>query len=120
MRHQKKLKKLGLPKPHRTSLLRNLVLSLILNGKLRTTDSRAKALTARFARLMRFVRTKEKRELIRALPTFLPGYKDKADLGKKLDDLKIRFEKKTSGFTRITRVGLRKGDNASLVQIELI
>ncbi|MEK7523435.1 MAG: 50S ribosomal protein L17 [Patescibacteria group bacterium] len=117
MRHQKKLKKLGLAKPHRDSLLKNLVSSLILHGRIRTTETRAKAVAARFGRLMNFAQRKEKREAIRILPRFcsVPAAQRKL-----MDELKPKYEKRTSGFTRITRIGLRKGDSACLVQIELL
>lgn len=117
MRHQKKLKKLGLPKDHRKSLLRNLVASLVLHGRIRTTESRAKALAARFGRVMRLVQKKENREAIRILKRYLAL---ETASKKIMGELKKKYEKRTSGFTRITRVGMRKGDNATLVQIELV
>lgn len=117
MRHRKKLKKLGLAKPHREALLKNLVASLVLNGYLRTTESRAKALASRFARLMHMVKTHEKREAIRLLPKFCSVRKADEKL---VNELKEQYKARTSGFTRITRVGTRKGDNASLVHIELL
>ena len=117
MRHLKKLKKLGLNKSHRTSLLRNLVASLVLHEKIRTTENRAKALAARFGRLMKLIKTKEKREAIRLLPNYCSVKK----AGEKLvNELKTKYENRSSGYTRITRIGRRTGDNALLVQIELI
>ena len=117
MRHRKKLKKLGLRKSHRESLLKNLIGSLVIEEHLKTTESRAKALAARFGHLMNILQKKEKREAIR----ILPGYCNVAAAQRKLVDTLIkRYDKRSSGFTRITRVGLRKGDSATLVQIELI
>lgn len=117
MRHRKKLRKLGVPKDHRKSLLRNLTASLILHGRIRTTKSRAKALAARFGRLMHLVQKKEKREAIRLLPEYcaIPAASRKF-----INDVKLKYEKRSSGFTRITPVGIRKGDCAFIVQIELI
>lgn len=117
MRHRKKLKKLGLKKSHRDSLLRNLVTSLVLNGRIRTTETRAKALAARFGRLMRVVRNREKREAIRLLPRYCSGLVASEKI---VNELKEKYKERTSGFTRITRVGMRKGDNAILTQIELL
>lgn len=117
MRHLKKVKKLGLKKSHRTSLLKNLVSSLVLNGRIKTTESRAKALARVFDRLMSTVLKKENREAIRALPNFCNV---KAAQLKVISELKPKYQNKSSGFTRITRLGQRKGDNASFVQIELI
>lgn len=117
MRHFKRLKKIGLPKAHRDSLLKNLIASLVLHGKIRTTERRAKALSARFSRLMRIVRNKETKEAIRQMANYCSI--DGA-CRKLLSELKAKYEKRSSGFTRITRIGVRKGDNATLVQIELV
>lgn len=117
MRHRKRLKKIGLPKPHRTSLLRNLIASLVLNGSIRTTENRAKALASRFGRLMSLVQKNSAREAIRFMPDYCPI---EAASRKIMGELKTKYEKRKSGFTRITSIGVRKGDNANLVQIELL
>lgn len=119
MRHQKRLKKIGLPKHHRDSLLKNLVADLVTYGKLRTTESRAKALSSRFDRITSLIQRKqEKREAIRMLPNYCADVQGAR--AKLVGELKTKYAGRKSGFTRITRVGMRKGDNARLVQIELI
>lgn len=120
MRHQKKLKKLGLKKSHRDSLVKNLVADLVLHGSLHTTENRAKVLASRFGRLMSLVQKKEKREAIRLLPNYCANTAHGMTYKKLIDELKPKYEKRASGFTRITRLGMRKGDNASLVQIQLV
>lgn len=117
MRHLKKLKKLGLKKSHREALLKNLIASLVLNEKIRTTETRAKAIAARFNRLMDLVKKKEEREAIRLMPNYCPLPSASRKI---IQELKKRYTDRPSGFTRITRVGMRKGDNARLVQIELL
>lgn len=117
MRHFKRLKKLGLKKSHRDSLKKNLVASLILNERIRTTESRAKVLQSHFGRMMNIVQRKDIREAIRALPNYCAV---DAACRKLMAELKPKYEKRTSGFTRITRIGMRKGDNAKLVQIQLV
>lgn len=117
MRHRKKVKKLGLNKEHRTALLKQQLAALVIHESIKTTEARAKVLAARMGRAMRFVRTKEKREAIRSLVDFV-SVKDAS--AKFVDVLKTRYENRNSGFTRITRLGLRKGDAARLVQIALV
>lgn len=117
MRHLKKVEHLGLKKSHRVSLVRGLVASLVLNGRLRTTERRAKLLAKRFNHLMRLVQKKDPREAIRVIPQYCHTV---AASKKLLGELKKKYEGRTSGFTRMTRVGMRKGDNAELIQIELI
>ncbi|MEK7171843.1 MAG: 50S ribosomal protein L17 [Patescibacteria group bacterium] len=117
MRHRKRLKKMGLARPHRMSLLKNLVASLVLHGSIRTTENRAKALASRFGRLMSLIQKKDAREAIRLMPNYC-GIE--AASRKLVGELKTKYEKRKSGFTRITSIGVRKGDNSNLVQIELI
>lgn len=111
------MKKLGLKKSHRDALVKNLITSLVLHDRIKTTQSRAKAVASRFARMMRVVQTKEKREAIRVMPQFCTNIKVSQKI---VNELKTKYENRRSGFTRITRLGLRKGDSASLVQIELV
>ena len=102
MRHYKRLKKLGLPKNHRVSLLRNLLDSLVSNGKIRTTESRAKALAAYLGRIMTLLKAREPREVMRVMPKY--SYSKKVSF-KLLNELNPIYEKRTSGFTRITQIG---------------
>lgn len=120
MRHKKKVKKLGLKKSHRESLIKNLVLSLVMHGRIKTIENRAKVLASRFDRVMNILQKKEKREFIRLLPSLCAKYAQPAELGKKFDELKTKYASRKSGFTRITCIGCRKGDNSKLVLIELI
>lgn len=117
MRHQKKLKKLGVKKDHRTSMIRNLITSLVLHEHIKTTPNRAKVLAARFSRMMTIVKRKNDREAIRLLPQFVT-----TELASKkvMGVLKAKYEGKISGFTRSIPLGLRKGDSAEQVHIELI
>ena len=117
MRHLKTLKKLGLKKSHRDSLIKNLIASLVLHGQIRTTEARAKALAQHFGRLMSLIQRKETREAIRSASRYC-GIQAASE--KLINELKPKYAKRTSGFTRITQIGLRKGDAANLVQIELI
>jgi len=117
MRHRNRKKRLGLPKDHRTAMLRNLVSSLIINERIKTTEARAKALAARFGRLMSLVQKKELREAIRVTPKYLSGNTASKKL---ILVLKDKYIDRNSGFTRITHLGARAGDNAKLVQIELV
>lgn len=117
MRHRKKVKKLGLGKEHRESLIKQQLSALVTHEHIKTTEARAKALAARMGRAMRLVKNQEKREAIRSLVDYVAT---KEVSTKMVDVLKTRYENRTSGFTRIIRLGLRKGDAARLVQIELV
>ena len=66
---------------------------------------------------MSMVQKKEPREAIRLMPNYCNV---KAASQKLVNELKAKYQDRVSGFTRITRLSTRKGDNAQLVQIELI
>lgn len=117
MRHVKRLKKLGLPKHHRDSLLKNLIASLVIHGRITTTENRAKALASRFGRMMTLVSRKEAREAVRTLANYCTV---RAAAIKIIQELKPKYKDRNSGYTRITRMNLRAGDRARRVSIELI
>ncbi|MCS6893683.1 MAG: 50S ribosomal protein L17 [Deltaproteobacteria bacterium] len=115
MRHRKKGFKLNRSSPHRKSLLRNLATSLILNGKITTTVSKAKALRCLVDRL--FVKSLSGGLAARR---YLLSY-----LYSKKAVNKVFFEwlkeppTKRSGFCRIYKLGWRKGDGADLALVKL-
>ncbi len=116
MRHKVKKVKLGSDKDHTTSLMRNLAMSVIIYEKVKTTTTKAKAVQPFVERLISISKNKEKRHAIRELERLLQH----ENASKKLMEvLAERYKDKTSGFTRITKLGNRAGDNAPIVQIEL-
>lgn len=90
---------------------------LVLHEKIKTTISKAKILSTEFEKLMTRVRKQNDmnavRELSRVFYSDIPGKKVK-------DVLLKRFEARPSGLTRITKLYTRKGDNATVVLIELV
>lgn len=116
MRHRKKKPILNRPADQRKAMMRNLITSLFQYGKLQTTDARAKALASEAEKLISKVkRQKETFNAIRELNRVL--FNENA--AKKALSY-IQGTKKTSGFTRATKIKYRDGDNALIVQIELI
>jgi len=117
MRHRNKVKKFGRNKEHHKALFRNLMTSLVLHEKLQTTESKAKVLKSDFDKLMTKVRRQDDLNKVRVLDQYftsdIPGKKV-------LEVLLKRFEGRPSGLTRITKLYNRKGDNAPVVQIELV
>lgn len=117
MRHKVKKVKLGVDKDHTTALMRNLAMSVIIYEKIKTTSAKAKAVQPFVERLISIAKKKEKREAIREINRLLQH----EDSSKKLlDSLAEKYKDRNSGFTRITKLGYRSGDNAPVVQIELI
>jgi large subunit ribosomal protein L17 len=116
MRHRNTKATLNKPADQRRAMIRSLVDSLFLYGKIQTTNARAKALASEAEKLItKAKRQKEAFNSIRVLEQVL--YQEASS--KKAMQY-IGKTKKTSGFTRSTKIKNRAGDNALLVQVELI
>jgi len=115
MRHRNSKAILNRPADHREAMVRNLLTSLFLHGKVKTTDARAKALASAAEKLITKVRGKDDMNAIREAMRVLTTKEASQKLIKYASEAKV-----TSGYTRNTRVGYRAGDNALLVMVELI
>ena len=116
MRHKNAKAILNRPADQRRSMVRNLLTSLFLYGKVQTTDARAKALSSAVEKLITLVKRQEEdfnkiRELNRVL------YTENASRHALTYIMKTT---KTSGFSRRVKIGFRGGDGALLVHVELI
>mgnify|MGYP001563033809 CR=1 FL=1 len=117
MRHQVRKKQLGRPKAHRSSMMQNLANSLVMHERIKTTEVRAKQLRSLVDRIISMSKKKDAREAIR----YLSQQGIQITASKKICSALVkRYEGRSSGFTRITPFGLRKGDNATIVYIELV
>ncbi|PKL36329.1 50S ribosomal protein L17 [Candidatus Peregrinibacteria bacterium HGW-Peregrinibacteria-1] len=117
MRHKVKKVKLGSDKDHTTSLLRNLAMSVIIYEKVKTTPKRAKAVQPIIDRMISIAKKSDTLHAIREIEKNLQHENSSKKI---LEVLKEKYKDRDSGFTRITKVGLRKGDGAPMVQIELV
>lgn len=117
MEHRKNRLRLN-QKPHHAGLmLRNLATSVVLYEAVRTTRKRAKVVAPLVDKLITIAKTKEPREAIRAINAVVMH----ENASKKIMQvLKTRYSKRSSGYTRISAVGARKGDGAQLVDLELM
>ena len=116
MRHRVAGKKLGRKTPHRISMFRNMVTSLLDKERIRTTLDRAKAVRPIAERII----TLGKRETLHARRQALAFVKDPAVVGKLFESLAPRFAQRPGGYTRIIRLGFRDGDGAQMAYLELI
>lgn len=117
MRHKVKKVKLGSDKDHTTALMRNLAMSVIIYEKVKTTSAKAAAIQPFVEKLINIGKKKEKRHAIREINRLLQHENSSKKI---LEVLVEKYKDRTSGFTRITKLGYRSGDNAPVVQIELI
>jgi large subunit ribosomal protein L17 len=125
MRHNVGHKKLGRVTEHRIAMLRNQAAALIRHERIETTIPKAKALRPFVERLITIAkrgvaagdangRALHARRLVAA------DIPDKAVVSKLFDDVAPRFAERPGGYTRILRIGFRRGDSAEVAQVELV
>ena len=125
MRHRTSHRKLGRVTEHRISMLRNQATALIRHERIETTVPRAKELRPFVERII----TIAKRGLaagdtnaksLHARRLVLRDLQDREVVSKLFETIAPRFEARPGGYTRILKLGYRKGDSAEVAQIELV
>lgn len=116
MRHQVKGRKLGRSPAHRKALFRNQLSSLVREERIRTTLEKAKELRP----LAEKVVTQGKRDSVHARRQVNRLISDR-DLVKKLfDEIAPRYHQRPGGYTRIIKLGPRRGDGAEMAYLEFV
>ena len=118
MRHRVAHRKLGRTTPHRTALLRNLATALFERERIRTTLPKAKELRPFAEKLITLAKRDEDRLHARRLAA--RHIQDPAVVQKLFDTLGARFATRPGGYTRILRLGTRRGDGAEMAYLELV
>ena len=116
MRHQVSGSKLGRSTSHRRALLRNLAIALFEHERIETTEAKAKALRPYAERLI----TLGKRGDLHARRLAAQDIHDHAALQKLFGELGERYQNRPGGYTRILKLGRRRGDNGRIALIELV
>ena len=121
MRHRVQGRKLGLPSDQRIALLHNQVRQLFEHGAIHTTETRAKEVRRIAERLITTAKGDDlhaRRPTRRVIGTATPGHGE--DLVKKLfDTIMPQVRSRPGGYTRILKIGFRRGDAAPMVKLEL-
>ncbi|MDO8588658.1 MAG: 50S ribosomal protein L17 [Armatimonadota bacterium] len=116
MRHRVAGRKLDLPTDQRLALLKGLVRALLLNDKIETTETRAKEVRGIAEKII----TTAKANDLHARRLARKSLNDE-DLVKRLFDvIAPKFADRPGGYTRITKIGFRRGDAAPMVKLELV
>jgi len=118
MRHQKTRHKLSRDASHRKALLANLCIEVIDHERIKTTEAKAKAVKPEIEKLITLARKGDLHARRRAISIL--QHPDKGVIYKLFDEIAPKYADRTSGFTRIVRLGQRRGDAAEIVQIELV
>ena len=125
MRHRVAHRKLGRVTEHRLSLLRNQAQALLRHERISTTVAKAKELRPFVERLITVAKRgiADGSDTIRAVNarrTVRRDLADRAVAAKLFDTIAPRFSSRPGGYTRLIRIGFRRGDAAELAQVELI
>jgi large subunit ribosomal protein L17 len=116
MRHRVFGRKLGRNVKSRKALFKNLINALIEHQEIQTTEAKAKAIKGL---VDKFVSRAKKKDLHsrRLVFSFLQNQKM---VNKLFEEIAPRFKQRPSGFTRIIKLGRRKGDAAMMVKMEFV
>ena len=129
MRHLKKGRALGSDAAHGTAILRSLALALLTHERIKTTEMRAKEVRGLVDRIITWGKKGDvhsRRLIIAALggeKKLVNPSTGKQDLEmsyRVIHDIAPRFAERPGGYTRILKLGPRKGDNASMVILEFV
>jgi large subunit ribosomal protein L17 len=125
MRHNVAHRKLGRVTEHRLALLRNQAIALLRHEKIETTMPKAKELRPFVERLITIARRgvaagEPAGKTLHARRMVLAELPDNEVVSKLFETLAPRFAERPGGYTRILRVGYRRGDSAEVAHIELV
>ncbi len=116
MRHQAHHGRLGVQPAHRRAMIRNMVTSLLKHERVKTTKSRAKEVR-RYAEKMITIAKKETLASKRHVLSFV---RERDVVNKLFQTIIYRYAERKGGYTRILKLGNRKGDGAEMVFLELV
>lgn len=117
MSHRIDGRKLSRKTGPRMALFKNLTVSILRYERVKTTEAKAKEVQGRVERMI----TLAKRGDLAARRTVVSAFPNEPLVVDKLfDEIAPKYADRTSGFTRIVKIGLRAGDAAEMVQIELV
>ncbi|HEV2646504.1 MAG TPA: 50S ribosomal protein L17 [Acidobacteriaceae bacterium] len=116
MRHRNAGFKLGRNPSHRRALLRNLVTSIILNDRVETTLTKCKATQPLVEKMI----TLGKRGTVHARRQALAYLMTPESVDRLFGVVSPRYSDRNGGYSRITRIGARKGDAAEMAIFELL
>lgn len=116
MRHRVKGRKLKRTSSHRLALLRSLATSLLKHKKIKTTVAKAKELRTFVEPMI----TRAKENTVHARRVINADIKDRAVVKELFDEIVAKVGDRPGGYTRIVKLGQRKGDAAEMAIIELV
>jgi len=115
MRHMKRGRKLGSSSAHTNAILRNVATGLLRHDRIKTTEVRAKEVRPLVDRIIGWAKKGD----VHSRRLAISALGDQEVVARIFDGAE-RFEGRDGGYTRILKLGPRKGDNAPMVIMELV
>ena len=116
MRHGKKVKKLGRTSSHRKAMLENMAASLFTYHIIKTTEPKAKEVR----KLAEKIITLAKKEDLHAHRQVFDVIRDRTLVKKIFTEIAPKLKDRVGGYTRVLKLGVRRGDGAQLAVVELL
>jgi large subunit ribosomal protein L17 len=116
MRHKKGYNKLSKPTDQRMAMLKSMSVALLKHNRIEITEPRAKELRKFVDGIITLVKKGDLQSRRRVISTLL----NEKELVKNIYATSARFNARKGGYTRIIRTGVRRGDAAQMVLIELV
>ena len=116
MRHNKKFNHLGRTADHRKAMLANMAISLIMHKRITTTLAKAKALKMYVEPLI----TRSKTDTTTSRRVVFRYLQNKYAVTELFKEISAKVADRPGGYTRIIKLGIRKGDAAEMAFIELV
>ncbi|MBA3307607.1 MAG: 50S ribosomal protein L17 [Chloroflexi bacterium] len=117
MAHRIDGRKLGRKSAPRRALYRNLIVAVIRYEQIRTTEAKAKEVRGQVERMITLAKEgslTSRRRIVSEMPN------EPLVIDKLMNEIAARYGDRSSGFTRVVRLGPRAGDAAPIVQLELV
>ena len=116
MRHRKKVFKIGRSTSHRKAMIANMLTSLFTHGRIKTTVVRAKELSRQAQKMITLAKAGDLHQRRQAISVV----RDLDAVRELFDNIAPTFKDRNGGYTRVLRIGKRRGDNAELALVELV
>lgn len=116
MKHKIGFNRLGRKSSHRKALIRNMVSSLFIYERIKTTKSKAKEIRKAAEKMI----TKAKIDSVHTRREIAKKLYKKSIISKLFTEIAPRFETRPGGYTRIIKLGKRPGDSSDMVFLELV
>lgn len=110
-------RKLGRTNKHRRSMLANLTKDLLMNGRIETTETRAKEVRKFVDKMISYGKDGS---LVARRKALAFMHNDKDVVKKVFDELALKYANRNGGYTRILKLTERRGDDALMVILELV